>query len=144
MDDGIRGLRHWRIRHRSCGLHAGSLGVLFDGHSLELRREGFHEDTERSHHNRLRSRRICRQIHLTRDSFSTCLTLCTHHIVAQGVFGAHSLHLHVIHDVTCLSVCCFLALSSSSSPSPASTFSFTVYLFSVLFINFRVVGTAKD
>ena len=26
-----------------------------------------------------------RQIHLTRDFFSTCLTLCTHHIVAQGV-----------------------------------------------------------
>ena len=48
----------------------------------------------------------CRQIHLTREFFSNIFTLCTHHIVAQGVFGAHSLHLHVIHDVTCLSVRC--------------------------------------
>ena len=46
-----------------------------------------------------------RQIHL-RDFFSNTLTLCTHHIVAQGVFGAQTLHLHVIHDVTCLSVLC--------------------------------------
>ena len=44
------------------------------------------------------------------ETFSTYLTLCTHHIVAQGVFGAHSLHLHVIHDVTCLSVCCFFCI----------------------------------
>ena len=36
-----------------------------------------------------------------------------------------------------------LALSSSS-PSRASTFSLTVYLFSVLLINFQVVGTAED
>ena len=35
---------------------------------------------------------------------------------------AHSLHLHVIHDVTCLSVGCFLVLSSSSL-SRASIFS---------------------
>ena len=28
---------------------------------------------------------MCRQIHLTRDSFSTLSSLCTHHIVAQGV-----------------------------------------------------------
>ena len=47
-------------------------------------------------------------------------------------------HAHVI---TCLSVC-FLALSSSSlSLSRASTFSLTVYLFSVLLINFHVVDT---
>ena len=28
---------------------------------------------------------VCRQIHLTRDFFSTVSSLCTHHIVAQGV-----------------------------------------------------------
>ena len=65
----------------------------------------------------------CRQIHLTREFFSNTFTLCTHHIVAQGVFCAQSLHLHVIHDVTCLSV---------------------RYLFSVLLINFYNVGTAED
>ena len=27
----------------------------------------------------------CRQTHFTRNFFSTHLTLCTHHIVAQGV-----------------------------------------------------------
>ena len=44
------------------------------------------------------------------ESFSrTLFTLCTHHIVAQGVFGAHSLHLHVIHDVTRLSVRCLFS-----------------------------------
>ena len=47
------------------------------------------------------------------------------------------------HVITCLSVCCFLALSSSS-PSRASTFSLTVYLFSVLLINFHVVETAEE
>ena len=33
---------------------------------------------------------------------------CDHtHIVAQGVSGAHSFHVHAIHDVTCLSVRCW-------------------------------------
>ena len=33
--------------------------------------------------------------------------------MAQGVAACASLHVHVIHDVTCLSVGCFLVLSSS-------------------------------
>ena len=41
---------------------------------------------------------------LTRDIFSTLSSLCTHHIVAQGVSVRISLHPHAIHDVTCLSV----------------------------------------
>ena len=47
---------------------------------------------------------MCRQIHLTRV-FSHAPGTCDHtHLVVQGVFGAHSFHLHAIHDVTCLSV----------------------------------------
>ena len=56
----------------------------------------------------------CRQVHLTRD-FSHAPCTCDHtHIVAQGVSGAHSFHLHAMHDITCLSVCC---LSSFCLPS---------------------------
>ena len=33
--------------------------------------------------------------------------MCLHHIVAQGVSGAHSFHPHAIHDVICLSVRCW-------------------------------------
>ena len=40
-------------------------------------------------------------------------------------------------------VCCFLALSSSSL-SLALLLSLTVYLFSVLLINFHVVETAEE
>ena len=66
----------------------------------------------------------CRQMHLTRDSFSTLSSLCTHHIVAQGVARrVCRKHVHP-HVITCLSVCCFLVLSSSSV-SRASTFSLT-------------------
>ena len=65
-----------------------------------------------------------RQIHLTRDFFSTLSSLCTHHIVAQGVARRVCIK-HVHPDViTCLSVCCFFVLSSSSV-SRASTFSLT-------------------
>ena len=35
-----RELRHWRIRHRSCGLCDGSCGVPLERHSTELHREG--------------------------------------------------------------------------------------------------------
>ena len=56
---------------------------------------------------------VCGQNTLTRDFFSTLSSLCTHHTVAQGVarrVGIKHVHPHVI---TCLSVCCFLVLSSS-------------------------------
>ena len=47
------------------------------------------------------------------ETFSTCLTLCTHHKlwlkVSQRVSDKITLHI-----ITCLSVCCFLTLSSSS------------------------------
>ena len=50
--------------------------------------------------------------------------------MARGVFGAHSLHLHVIHDVTCFSVCCLflfcllpLSLSRLYLFSPACSLS---------------------
>ena len=59
---------------------------------------------------------------LTQDFFSTLSSLCTHHIVAQGVARRVCMsHVHP-HVITCLSVCCFLVLSSSSV-SRASTFS---------------------
>ena len=59
---------------------------------------------------------------LTRDSFSTLSSLCTHHIVAQGVARRVCIkHVHP-HLITCRSLCCFLVLSSSSV-SRASTFS---------------------
>ena len=62
--------------------------------------------------------------HLTRDFFSTLSPLCTHHVVAQGVARRVCIkHVHP-HVITCLSVCCFLVLSSSSV-SRASTFSLT-------------------
>ena len=59
---------------------------------------------------------------LTRDFFSTLSSLCTHHIVAQGV--ARRVCIKHVHPrvITCLSVCCSLVLSSSSV-SRASTFS---------------------
>ena len=87
-------------------------------------------------------RRVCRQIHLTRDFASTLSSLCTHHIVAQGVARCVCIkHVHP-HVITCLSVCCFLVLSSSSV-SRASTFSLTHFnLFSVLNFNSRDVENA--
>ena len=56
-----------------------------------------------------------------------------------------SLHPHAIHDVICLSVR-LLSLRVCLSPVtlPLLPFLFTVYLFSVLLINFHVVGTAED
>ena len=52
----------------------------------------------------------------------TLSSLCTHHIVAQGVARRVCIkHVHP-HVITCLSVCCVLVLSSSSV-SRASTFS---------------------
>ena len=54
----------------------------------------------------------CRQNTLTQDIFSTLSSLCTHHIVAQGVARRVCIkHVHP-HVITCLSVCCFLVLSS--------------------------------
>ena len=83
------------------------------------------------------------------ESFSRTLSPCAHTtfwLEAQGVFGAHSLHLHVIHDVTCLSVRCLFLFCPPLSRAFTflSHFSLTVYLFSVLLINFHVVGTAED
>ena len=75
---------------------------------------------------------VCRRVHFTRD-FSHALCTCDQ--------GAQSVHPHVIHDVTCLSVCCLFV--SPFSISLTSTFSsFTVYLFSVLH-NFHNVVTAE-
>ena len=89
------------------------------------------------------NRRLCRQMHLTRDFFSTHSSLCAHHIVAQGV-AAPCLHKNNVHPhvITCLSVCCSFVLSSSSV-SRASTFFFHFYLFSVLNFNLHVVETAR-
>ena len=51
----------------------------------------------------------------------TLSSLCTHHIVAQGVARRVCMkHVHP-HVISCLSVCCFLVLSSSTL-SRASTF----------------------
>ena len=58
------------------------------------------------------------------DFFSTLLSLCTHHIVAQGVLIKH-VHPHVI---TCLSVVVSLCLTSSlSSASTPPLISYLVY-----------------
>ena len=66
----------------------------------------------------------CGQNTLTRDFFSTLSSLCTHHSVAQGVARRVCIkHVHP-HVITCLSVCCFLVLSSCSV-SRASTFTLT-------------------
>ena len=67
--------------------------------------------------------------------------LHTHHIVAQGVFGAHSLHLHVIHDVTCLSVRCLFSFCLLLPLVPL--FSLTDFLSSVLHINFHNVESTE-
>ena len=61
---------------------------------------------------------------LTRDFFSTLSSLCTHHIVAEGVARRVCIKHVYPHVITCLRVCCFLVLSSSSV-SRASTFSLT-------------------
>ena len=61
---------------------------------------------------------VCGQDTLTRDVFSTLSSLCSR--VARSVCMKH-VHPHVI---TCLSVCCFLVLSSSSV-SRVSSFSLT-------------------
>ena len=63
-------------------------------------------------------RQLCRQIHLTRDFFSTFLTLCTHHIVAHGS-KCHSACLTKIthaHVITCLSVRCLFLFCSFPLP----------------------------
>ena len=50
----------------------------------------------------------CGQNTFTRDFFSTLSSLCTHHIVAQGVARRLCIkHVHP-HVITCLSVCCLL------------------------------------
>ena len=54
----------------------------------------------------------------------TLSSLCTHHIVAQGAARRACIQRVHPHVITCLSVCCFLVLSSSSV-SRASTFSLT-------------------
>ena len=67
--------------------------------------------------------RMCGQNTLTARFSRTYayLTLCTHHIVAQGVARRVCMkHVHP-HVISCLSVCCFLVLSSSTV-SRASTF----------------------
>ena len=112
--------RHWKRRCPRCGL-----GNWTTSTSRNQERMSITVDSYTSH-----------------ESFSRTLShLCTHHIVAQGVFGAHSFHPHAIHDVTCLSVrWLFLVLSSSS---PRLYFLSTVYLFSVLHINFNV-ESAED
>ena len=56
--------------------------------------------------------------------FSTLSSLCTHHIVAQGVARRVCIKHDHPHVITCQSVCCSLVLSSSSV-SRASTFSLT-------------------
>ena len=77
---------------------------------------------------------------LTQDFFSTLSSLCTHHIVAQGVARRVCIkHVHP-HVITCLSVCCFLVLSSSSV-SRALYFLSHFYLFSVLNFNFMRSST---
>ena len=58
------------------------------------------------------------------SNICTLSSLCTHHIVAQGVAQRVCMKLVQPHVITCLSVCCFLLLSSSSV-SRASTFSLT-------------------
>ena len=88
-------------------------------------------ETDHDAHRRKLFASLCRQIHLTREFFSNTFALCTHHIVAQGLFGAHSLHLHVIHDVTCLSVRClfsFCVLPLSLSRASAFSALFTCSL----------------
>ena len=52
----------------------------------------------------VRDRRVWTDTPSHKTFFSTLSSLCTHHIVAQGVSVRISLHPHAIHDVTCLSV----------------------------------------
>ena len=84
----------------------------------------------------------CRQKHLTRDFFSTLSSLCTHHIVTQGVTR------HVCMK-RCSCTChdmferllfpCFVFFLCLSCLYFFSHF----YLFSVLLFNFHVVKTAE-
>ena len=60
----------------------------------------------------------CGQNTRARDFFSTLSSLCTHHIVTQGVARRVCIkHVHP-HVITCLSVCCFLVLSLPLSLVP--------------------------
>ena len=77
----------------------------------------------------------CRQIHLTRDSFSILSSLCKHHIVAQGVarrvcIKKSSCTCHYLFE--CLLFPCFLFFLCLSC----------LYV-SVLNFNFHVVETAE-
>ena len=84
----------------------------------------------------------CRQILHTR--LSRLILPCAHITlwlqVSQHVSDERHSRTCII---SCLSVGCFLTLSSSFL-SRASTFSLTVYFFSVLLINFHVVETAEE
>ena len=74
--------------------------------------------------------------------FLTFSSLCTHHTVAQGVARRVCIkHVHP-HVITCLSVCCFLVLSSSSVSRPLLSLSH-FYLFSVLNFNLHDVEYAE-
>ena len=65
--------------------------------------------------------------HETFSRHNLTLITLTLWLKAQGVFGAHSLHLRVIHDVTCLSVrCLFSFCLPSLSLSRAATFSLSL------------------
>ena len=92
---------------------------------------------------RFSCRRVTVDRYTSHESFSRTISCDHKHIVVQGVFG--SLHLHVIHDVTCERALLVLVLSSFLSLSLASipVLSFTVCLFSVLLINFRDVGDRR-
>ena len=89
-----------------------------------------------------RTAQNCRQIHLTRDFFSTLSSLCTHHIVAQGAARRVCIK-------TCSCTChhvserllfpCFVFFLCLSCLYVLSHF----YLFSVLLFDFHVVKTAE-
>ena len=89
-----------------------------------------------------RTAQNCRQIHLTRDFFSTLSSLCTHPIVAQGVarrvcIKTCSCTCH--HMLERLLFPCFVFFLSLPCLYVLSHF----YLFSVLLFNFHVVKTAE-
>ena len=76
------------------------------------------------------------------ETSSRHIRLCAHITLWLNVSQRVSDTITHAHVITCLSVCCFLTLSSSSL-SRASTFSLTVCLFSVLLINFHVVKKTR-
>ena len=83
----------------------------------------------------------CRQIHLTRDFFSTLSSLCTHHIVAQGVarrvcINTCSCTCHHVSERLLFPFVFFLCLS-------CFYFLSHFYLFSGLNFNLHVVENAE-